>query len=150
MSCGVGGRCSWDLTSLWLWCRLAAVALIRPTSSLGTSLCYVGVALKRQRQKQTNKQKESLIYYHGQEEPKETWGLNVNYSGWDPETAKKSFRAKQMKSNEMSLGIPWWLSRCCHCCGSGCSCGIGSNTSPGTCLYGWHGQKLNKSSVEFS
>ena len=30
MSCGVGSRCSSDLALLWLWCRLATVALIRP------------------------------------------------------------------------------------------------------------------------
>ena len=29
MSCGVGHRCRSDLVLLWLWCRLAAVALIR-------------------------------------------------------------------------------------------------------------------------
>ena len=28
MSCGVGGRCGSDLVWLWLWCRLAAIALI--------------------------------------------------------------------------------------------------------------------------
>ena len=30
MSCGVGRRCGWDLALLWLWCRLADVAPIRP------------------------------------------------------------------------------------------------------------------------
>ena len=30
MSCGVGHRCGLDLELLWLWCRLAATALIRP------------------------------------------------------------------------------------------------------------------------
>ena len=30
MSCGVGHRRGLDLTLLWLWCRLAAVAPIRP------------------------------------------------------------------------------------------------------------------------
>ena len=28
VSCGVGRRCSSDLTLLWFWCRLAATALI--------------------------------------------------------------------------------------------------------------------------
>ena len=28
--CGVGYRCCSDPVLLWLWCRLAAVALIRP------------------------------------------------------------------------------------------------------------------------
>ena len=30
MSCGVGCRRSWDPTLLWLWCRPAAMALMRP------------------------------------------------------------------------------------------------------------------------
>ena len=30
MSCGVGRRCGSDLVLLWLWCRLAATALIQP------------------------------------------------------------------------------------------------------------------------
>ena len=30
MSCGVGRRHGSDLALLWLWCRLAATALIRP------------------------------------------------------------------------------------------------------------------------
>ena len=29
MSCGVGHRCTLDPELLWLWCRLAAAALIR-------------------------------------------------------------------------------------------------------------------------
>ena len=30
VKCGVGPRCSLDLAWLWLWCRRAAAALIRP------------------------------------------------------------------------------------------------------------------------
>ena len=30
MSCGIGQRRGWDLAWLWLWHRLAAVALIQP------------------------------------------------------------------------------------------------------------------------
>ena len=44
MSCGVGRRCSSDPTLLWLWRRLAAIALIRP---LAWEPQYAaGVALK--------------------------------------------------------------------------------------------------------
>jgi len=54
VSCGVGcGRGS-DPELLWLWCRLAATALIRP---LDWEPPYaVGVALEKAN-KQTNKQK---------------------------------------------------------------------------------------------
>ena len=38
MSCGVGRRCGSDLLLLWLWCRPAAVAPIRPPS-LRTAIC---------------------------------------------------------------------------------------------------------------
>ena len=57
MSCGVGHRLGLDPTLLWLWCRLAATALIR---SLVWELPYaMGVALKRPKKpknKQTKKQ----------------------------------------------------------------------------------------------
>ena len=52
MGCGVTHRCSSDLALLWLWHRLAAIALIQP---LACEIPYAaGVALKRE---QTNKQK---------------------------------------------------------------------------------------------
>ena len=55
MSCGVA-HISSDLPLLWLWCRLAAIALIRP---LAWERPYAaGVALKS-KNKQTNKQKVS-------------------------------------------------------------------------------------------
>ena len=45
MSCGVGCRRAVDPVLLWLWCRLAAAALIRP---LAWELPYaVGAALKK-------------------------------------------------------------------------------------------------------
>ena len=44
MNYGVGCRHGLDLALLWLWCRLAAIALIRP---LACELPYtVGVAKK--------------------------------------------------------------------------------------------------------
>ena len=49
MSCGVGCRYGLDLALLWLWCRQAAAALIRP---LAWDPPYAeGVALKRQKKK---------------------------------------------------------------------------------------------------
>ena len=49
MGCGVGGRRSLDLVLLWLWCTLAAVALIR---GLAWEPPYaVGVALKEKKKK---------------------------------------------------------------------------------------------------
>ena len=52
MSCGVGHRCGSDLALLWLWCRLAALAPVRPLA--WEPLNASGVVLERQR---TNKQK---------------------------------------------------------------------------------------------
>jgi len=49
MSCGVGCRCSLDPKLLWLWCRLAAAALLR---CLVWELPYaMGVALKSKKRK---------------------------------------------------------------------------------------------------
>jgi len=51
MSCSVGRRCGSDSELLWLWCRQAAVALIR---SLAWEIPYApSSALKKQKQKQT-------------------------------------------------------------------------------------------------
>ena len=53
MSCGVGFRLNLDPTLLWLWCRLAAAALIQP---LAWELPYAaGVALKRKKKKGLNR-----------------------------------------------------------------------------------------------
>ena len=49
MSCGVDCRCGSDLVLLWLWCRLAATALIRPLA--WEPPCATGGALKRQKKK---------------------------------------------------------------------------------------------------
>ena len=49
MSCAVGCRCDSDLVLLWLWCRPAAIALIRP---LAWELPYAaGAALKSNKRK---------------------------------------------------------------------------------------------------
>ena len=56
MSCGVGGRLGLDMMWLWLWCRLAAPAPIRPLA--WEPPCAPSVALKSKREaksKQTNK-----------------------------------------------------------------------------------------------
>jgi len=53
VSCGVGHRRSLDPALLWLWCRLAAVALIR---LLSWELPYaVGLVPKKQKQNKKNK-----------------------------------------------------------------------------------------------
>ena len=63
MSCGVGCRCSSDPTLLWVWCGLAAAALI---GTLAWELPYaVGVALRRQKKKKKKKKKR-----------KEKWAWN--------------------------------------------------------------------------
>ena len=49
VNCGIVRRCCSDLVMLWLWCMLAAVALIKP---LAWEPPYAkGVALKKKRQK---------------------------------------------------------------------------------------------------
>ena len=61
MSCDVGHRRGSDLVLLWLWCRLAAAALIQP---LAWEPPYaVGAALKRQKtkKKKMNKQGGPIV-----------------------------------------------------------------------------------------
>ena len=68
MSCGVGRRCGSDLVLLWLWCRPAAAALIRP---LAWKLPYAtGLALKRkEKEKKTQLKKEMMIYIFKKADP---------------------------------------------------------------------------------
>ena len=59
-SCDVDLRCDWDLAFLWLWRRMAAMALIPP---LAWERPYAaGAALKRQKPKP--KQKPSSVHTH--------------------------------------------------------------------------------------
>jgi len=52
VSCGVGHRRGLDLALLWLWCRLAATAPIRPIA--WEPPCAKSAALKRQKKKTKN------------------------------------------------------------------------------------------------
>ena len=59
MSCGIGHRSSSDPTLLWLWCRPAAVAPIRP---LGWEPPYVmGAALKKLKKKKKDKKYVDML-----------------------------------------------------------------------------------------
>ena len=58
MNCRVGHRHSLNPELLWLWCRPAAVALIRP---LAWALPYAtGVALKKKKKKKRKKKKRKI------------------------------------------------------------------------------------------
>ena len=74
VSCGVGHKRSSDLVWLWLWCRLAAIALIWP---LVWELPYAtGVALKSKKKKRQKKKailsykewKAIVLFSHPEEE----------------------------------------------------------------------------------
>ena len=54
MSCGIGHRLSSDPALLWLWCRLAATAPIRPLT-WGPPYA-TGIALKSKMKKTSKKQ----------------------------------------------------------------------------------------------
>ena len=59
MSYGIGHRRGSDPELLWLWCRPAAIAPIRP---LAWELPYAGgVALKSKQKQKQNKQPPSLL-----------------------------------------------------------------------------------------
>ena len=55
MSCGVGPRGGLDPTLLWLWCGLAAIALIGPLA--WEPLCAPDMALKKKQKKNKKKKK---------------------------------------------------------------------------------------------
>ena len=56
MSCGVDRRHGSDPTLLWLWCRPAAIALIRPLA--WEPPCALGAALERQKKKKKEEEEE--------------------------------------------------------------------------------------------
>ena len=61
-SCGVSRRHGLDL--VWLWCRPAAVALIRP-SRLGTSICHGGSPKKiKRKKKRSGIESDNSSYIH--------------------------------------------------------------------------------------
>ena len=57
MSCGIGRRCGLDLALLWLCCRPAAVALIRP---LAWEPPYVCGAKKKKKRSSSDHEKKKL------------------------------------------------------------------------------------------
>ena len=57
MTCGVGHRRGSDMSLLWLWCRPAVVAPIRPIA--WEPPYATGVALKGQKTKKKQKQKKT-------------------------------------------------------------------------------------------
>ena len=64
MSCGVGYRCGSDPELLWLWCRPAAKAPIRPLAweppyATGVALEKAKRQKNKNKNKQTNKQKKT-------------------------------------------------------------------------------------------
>ena len=59
MSLDIGHRCGLDSMLLWLWCSLAAVALIRP---LAWEPPYaMGAALKKKKRKKEKKKKKNQM-----------------------------------------------------------------------------------------
>ena len=61
MSCGVGCRLGSNTVLLWLWCRLAATALIQP---LAWKPPYAaGAALEKAKRQKKKKKKETLRFY---------------------------------------------------------------------------------------
>ena len=62
MRCGVGRRCGSDLALLWLWCRPAAVAPIRPLAWEPPNA--KGSALNRQKTKNKQTKNVSSINKH--------------------------------------------------------------------------------------
>ena len=60
MDYGVGRRLSSDLAFLWMWCRLAARALIQPLAYERPRV--EGCSLKKQKQTNNNKTQTSILF----------------------------------------------------------------------------------------
>ena len=75
MSCGVGNRHGLDLALLWLWCRLAAVALIWPLAWQPPRA--LGAALKRGK-------KKSVVIWSSNPTPVHLSGQNCDSKRYMP------------------------------------------------------------------
>ena len=67
MSCGVGHRHSLYLALLWLWCRPAAAALIRPLAweppyAMGEALKKTRDKKKKKKKKERKKEKRNYLH----------------------------------------------------------------------------------------
>ena len=75
MSCGVGCSHGSDPVLLWLWCRLAATALIRP---LAWEPPYaLGAALEKAQKDKKKKNPFFSFTYLGCDEPISLWGGGI-------------------------------------------------------------------------
>ena len=64
MSCGVGCRCSWDPTLLWLWRRLEATALIGPLAWDPPYAAETAQEMAKRRKKKKRKLQTSISHKH--------------------------------------------------------------------------------------
>ena len=127
MSCDVGRRSGLDPTLLWLWCRPAATALIRP---LTWEPPYAeGAALKKAKRQKTNKQTKTKKQI--------SINFNLNYFPWSllwlsgVRTQLVSLRMRVRSLASLSrLGIQYSVT---VSCGVGNGCGLDP-----TLLWLWH------------
>ena len=114
ISCGVGRRCGLDLAFLWLWCRPAATAPIRPPA--WESKYAMGEALKRQNNK---KKKKSLRNKHSCNwhdiRIKERWSTSSIWrnNGWKISQAVNSnMLCASVRAVRKANIYPWVLKGC--------------------------------------
>ena len=124
MSYGVGCRYGLDPELLWLWCRLAAAALIWPLAR--EAPCAPDTALKSKRKKK----KKGI--WHGFRE----------VAVWSP-ALLSGLRNQHCSKLQDRLQIWFRLSGCCGC-GLGLSCSSDSTPGPGTSIYHRYGSKKRK------
>ena len=116
MSCSVRCRRSSDLALLWLWCRPAATAMIRPLAweppyATGSALKkkrYKGIVCVRVWQKKTKDKKIKINC------------LNALFNGKYWSLGKKDHTpswCSRKKSEMAARGVPWrtWVLRTWHC-----------------------------------
>ena len=78
MSYGIGRRRNLDLVLLWLWCRLAAIAPIRPLA--WEPPLAMSVAIVKDKNKQTNRKKQTALgdQILASQHPNVAGGIQIN------------------------------------------------------------------------
>ena len=93
MSCGVGHRCSLDPTLLWLWCRLAATALIRPPAWELPNAAGVALKKRKKTKKKKKRKKKIIIFIRGHK------GLNICALCWRKIVQASYYQNKNVRNS---------------------------------------------------
>ena len=121
LSCGVGHRCGSDSVLLWLWCRPAAVAPIRPLAWEAPYAVSVALKDKKTKTKKTKNQNQNQPCFLAISSILLNKTLYFIYLFWGPPLWHMEIPGPEIESELQLWPIPWlWQSRSStHCPGLG-------------------------------